>query len=166
MACGRSPLATTAAPVRQTRSFSQQASTMRMTGCSARWLPSMAWTETKSSRHSSTKAKQQDETAAHSARCRLFFCARWPRCCHHLARCAKLLALIFRFHPADARIASRQAHFMTIQEKNFWLDTVNTSPVQSACDLPDAVDVAVVGGGFCGLSAARALAKRGVKVAV
>jgi len=55
---------------------------------------------------------------------------------------------------------------MTIQEKNFWLDTVNTSPVQSACDLPDAVDVAVVGGGFCGLSAARALAKRGVKVAV
>ena len=53
---------------------------------------------------------------------------------------------------------------MPIQEKNYWLGTVTTPPVESAPDLPDQVDVAIVGGGFCGLSAARALAKRGVKV--
>jgi glycine/D-amino acid oxidase-like deaminating enzyme len=40
------------------------------------------------------------------------------------------------------------------------------APAQSARELPDSVDVAVVGGGFCGLSAARTLAKRGVNVAV
>src|SRR5712691_5950969 len=55
---------------------------------------------------------------------------------------------------------------MPIKEKNYWIETVTTPPSQSACDLPDSIDVAVVGAGFCGLSAARALAKRGVKVAV
>jgi glycine/D-amino acid oxidase-like deaminating enzyme len=55
---------------------------------------------------------------------------------------------------------------MTIKEKNYWLETVTTSAAQSARDLPDSVDVAVVGAGFCGLSAARTLAKRGVNVAV
>jgi len=55
---------------------------------------------------------------------------------------------------------------MTIKEKNYWLDTVTAPPAQSLRDLPDDIDVVVVGGGFCGLSAARALAKRGVKVAV
>src|SRR6266852_3470448 len=55
---------------------------------------------------------------------------------------------------------------MTIKEKNYWLETVTKLPAQSARDLPDSIDVAVVGAGFCGLSAARALAKRGVKVAV
>src|SRR5882672_7985736 len=55
---------------------------------------------------------------------------------------------------------------MTIKEKNYWLETVTTPPAQSARDLPDSIDVAVVGAGFCGLSAARTLAKRGVKVAV
>jgi len=55
---------------------------------------------------------------------------------------------------------------MTIKEKNYWLDTVIAPPAQSQRDLPDSIDVVVVGGGFCGLSAARALAKRGVKVAV
>jgi glycine/D-amino acid oxidase-like deaminating enzyme len=55
---------------------------------------------------------------------------------------------------------------MPIQEKNYWLGTVSTPPVQSARDVPEKVDVAIVGGGFCGLSAARALAKRGVHVAV
>jgi glycine/D-amino acid oxidase-like deaminating enzyme len=53
---------------------------------------------------------------------------------------------------------------MPIQEKNYWLQTVSTPPVQTALDLPESVDVAIVGGGFCGLSAARALAKRGVHV--
>src|SRR5260370_23099328 len=55
---------------------------------------------------------------------------------------------------------------MPIKEKNYWLDTVTAPPAQSARDLPDSIDVVVVGGGFCGLSAARSLAKRGVKVAV
>jgi len=58
------------------------------------------------------------------------------------------------------------AHNMAIKEKNYWLETLTTPPAQSARELPDSVDVAVVGAGFCGLSAARTLAKRGVNVAV
>src|SRR6266478_1659164 len=54
---------------------------------------------------------------------------------------------------------------MPIQEKNYWATTV-ASPTFVEPELPDAVDVAVIGGGFCGLSAARTLAKRGVNVAV
>jgi glycine/D-amino acid oxidase-like deaminating enzyme len=55
---------------------------------------------------------------------------------------------------------------MPVKGKNYWLETVTTPPVPSARDLPDSIDVAIVGGGFCGLSAARALAKHGVNVAV
>jgi glycine/D-amino acid oxidase-like deaminating enzyme len=55
---------------------------------------------------------------------------------------------------------------VTIKEKNFWLETVAAPAAQAARDLPDSADVAVVGAGFCGLAAARSLAKRGVKVAV
>jgi glycine/D-amino acid oxidase-like deaminating enzyme len=55
---------------------------------------------------------------------------------------------------------------MAIQEKNFWATTVESPALAAAPELPDSVDVVVVGGGFCGLSAARALAKRGVSVAV
>src|SRR5216683_2722024 len=55
---------------------------------------------------------------------------------------------------------------MIIKEKNYWLDTVIAPPAQSQRDLPDSIDVVIVGGGFCGLSAARALAKRGVHAAV
>ncbi len=58
------------------------------------------------------------------------------------------------------------AHNMAIKEKNYWLETLTTPPAQSARELPDSVDVAVVGAGFCGLSAAGTLAKRGVNVAV
>ncbi len=57
-------------------------------------------------------------------------------------------------------------HTMPIKEKNYWLETVTSRPAQSAPDLPNSIDVAIVGGGFCGLSAARALARRGVNVAV
>jgi glycine/D-amino acid oxidase-like deaminating enzyme len=55
---------------------------------------------------------------------------------------------------------------MTIQEKNFWATTVGLPAIAASHALPETVDVAVVGGGFCGLSAARTLAKRGVNVAV
>jgi glycine/D-amino acid oxidase-like deaminating enzyme len=55
---------------------------------------------------------------------------------------------------------------MRAKEKNYWLETANTPLLLSARDLPDNVDVAIVGGGYCGLSAARSLAKRAVDVAV
>jgi glycine/D-amino acid oxidase-like deaminating enzyme len=55
---------------------------------------------------------------------------------------------------------------MFIKETNCWLQTV-AEPVRGLDGpLPEQVDVAVVGAGFCGLSAARGLAKRGVRVAV
>jgi glycine/D-amino acid oxidase-like deaminating enzyme len=54
---------------------------------------------------------------------------------------------------------------MTIREKTFWLDTVEM-PAIAQRSLPECVDVAVIGGGFTGLSAARTLAKRGANVAV
>jgi glycine/D-amino acid oxidase-like deaminating enzyme len=55
---------------------------------------------------------------------------------------------------------------MNIRETNYWLETV-PEPAQGANEpLPESVDVAVVGAGFCGLSGARVLAKRGVRVAV
>jgi glycine/D-amino acid oxidase-like deaminating enzyme len=52
-----------------------------------------------------------------------------------------------------------------IREKTFWLDTVEM-PAAPALPLPQSVDVAVLGAGFTGLSAARTLAKRGASVAV
>jgi len=55
---------------------------------------------------------------------------------------------------------------MSAKEKNYWWETVTPPRPQSAMDLPESVEVAVVGGGFTGLSAARALAQRGVQVAV
>jgi glycine/D-amino acid oxidase-like deaminating enzyme len=55
---------------------------------------------------------------------------------------------------------------MTILEKNFWLETVSGPVAGTAGALPEKVDVAIVGAGFCGLSAALHLAKRGVRVAV
>ena len=55
---------------------------------------------------------------------------------------------------------------MNIKETNYWLETVREPAQGRSGALPDNVDVAVVGAGFCGLSAARALARRGVQVAV
>jgi glycine/D-amino acid oxidase-like deaminating enzyme len=55
---------------------------------------------------------------------------------------------------------------MTIKEQNFWLGTVAEPAKGATGALPDKVDVAIVGGGFCGLSAARVLAQRGVRVAL
>jgi glycine/D-amino acid oxidase-like deaminating enzyme len=53
-----------------------------------------------------------------------------------------------------------------MQEKNFWATTVEPPAFTTSRELPESAEVAIVGGGFCGLSAARALAKRGVNVAV
>lgn len=52
---------------------------------------------------------------------------------------------------------------MPIKESNYWLESVPEPAKGFAGPLPESVDVAIVGGGFCGLSAARTLAKRGVR---
>ncbi|MCU1302839.1 MAG: dependent oxidoreductase [Candidatus Sulfotelmatobacter sp.] len=54
---------------------------------------------------------------------------------------------------------------MALQEHNYWLTTTELPKVESRL-LPDRVDVAVIGAGYTGLSAARTLAKGGAKVAV
>src|SRR5271169_6333589 len=54
---------------------------------------------------------------------------------------------------------------MSLQEHNYWLTTTDF-PKTEPRPLPARVDVAVVGAGYTGLSAARTLAKRGAKVAV
>jgi glycine/D-amino acid oxidase-like deaminating enzyme len=50
-------------------------------------------------------------------------------------------------------------------ESNYWLTTA-FMPAGTGGDLPSRTDVAVIGAGFTGLSAARTLAKRGAQVAV
>ncbi|MGQ0601744.1 MAG: NAD(P)/FAD-dependent oxidoreductase [Anaerolineales bacterium] len=55
---------------------------------------------------------------------------------------------------------------MPLKEKPFWIDTTGMPTTDPARPLPGAVDVAIIGGGFTGLSASRALAKRGARVAV
>ncbi|MGA8538190.1 MAG: FAD-binding oxidoreductase, partial [Terriglobales bacterium] len=51
------------------------------------------------------------------------------------------------------------------QEQNYWLNTVQM-PVPPELPLPESADVAIIGAGFTGLSAALSLAKRGAKVVV
>src|SRR5579862_2207553 len=53
----------------------------------------------------------------------------------------------------------------SFNESNYWLTTASM-PRGTAGELPASADVAIIGAGFTGLSAARTLAKRGVKVAV
>ncbi len=55
---------------------------------------------------------------------------------------------------------------MPLKEKPFWLDTTSLPAGAPSVPLPETVDVAVIGGGFTGLSAALALARRGARVAV
>jgi len=54
---------------------------------------------------------------------------------------------------------------MPLQEHNYWLTTTEFPKAESR-PLPDLMDVAVIGAGFTGLSAARTLAQRGARVAV
>jgi glycine/D-amino acid oxidase-like deaminating enzyme len=54
---------------------------------------------------------------------------------------------------------------MSLREHNYWLTTADF-PKTEPRPLPDRVEVAVIGAGFTGLSAARTLAKRGATVAV
>ncbi|HUA16300.1 MAG TPA: FAD-binding oxidoreductase [Verrucomicrobiae bacterium] len=51
-------------------------------------------------------------------------------------------------------------------EHNYWLTTTDFPTTDASVPPPESVDVAVIGSGFTGLSAARALARRGAKVAV
>jgi glycine/D-amino acid oxidase-like deaminating enzyme len=54
---------------------------------------------------------------------------------------------------------------MSMREHNYWLTTAESPKIEPQ-PLPARVDVAVIGAGFTGLSAARTLANRGAKVAV
>ena len=51
-------------------------------------------------------------------------------------------------------------------EHSYWLDTVNAFTPGAQAEIPANVDVAIIGAGFTGLSAARTLAGRGASVAV
>jgi glycine/D-amino acid oxidase-like deaminating enzyme len=52
-----------------------------------------------------------------------------------------------------------------MQERNYWLTTASLPSTEDRA-LPERIDVAVIGAGFTGLSAARTLARRGANVAV
>ncbi len=53
-----------------------------------------------------------------------------------------------------------------LKEKVFWLDTLEMPSGHEQTPLPEKVEVAIIGGGYTGLSAAWTLAKRGAQAAV
>jgi len=55
---------------------------------------------------------------------------------------------------------------LVLKEHNYWLTTAEFPRTNAGQPLPEQVDVAVIGAGFTGLSAARTLANRGANVAV
>jgi glycine/D-amino acid oxidase-like deaminating enzyme len=55
---------------------------------------------------------------------------------------------------------------MTLREHNYWLTTTQMPSADAARPLPSRVEIAIIGAGFTGLSAALTLAKRGASVAV
>ena len=55
---------------------------------------------------------------------------------------------------------------MTPSKKIYWHTTVQMPDDSSLTSIPEKVDVAIIGGGFTGLSAARTLAKQGIRASV
>src|SRR5687767_8800100 len=55
---------------------------------------------------------------------------------------------------------------MTLRQRIYWHTTVQMPDDSDLKPLPETVDVAIIGGGYTGLSAARTLAKNGVRAAV
>src|SRR5574341_854004 len=53
-----------------------------------------------------------------------------------------------------------------LKQHIYWHTTVQMPEASNVAPLPEKVDVAIIGGGYTGLSAARTLAKNGVKAAV
>ena len=55
---------------------------------------------------------------------------------------------------------------MTAQQHIYWHTTVQMPDDSNLTPIPSKADVAIIGGGYTGLSAARTLAKQGVSVVV
>src|SRR5215472_16624165 len=55
---------------------------------------------------------------------------------------------------------------MALNERVFWLDTVTMPPSQGLLSVPERADVAIIGAGYTGLAAGRALASQGIAVVV
>ncbi|MBM3525782.1 MAG: FAD-binding oxidoreductase, partial [Alphaproteobacteria bacterium] len=65
----------------------------------------------------------------------------------------------------DAGMTSGSIYADGFKDEPYWWDAAAPPPVNAPA-LPDRVDVAVVGGGYCGLNCALELARRGASVAV
>jgi glycine/D-amino acid oxidase-like deaminating enzyme len=64
------------------------------------------------------------------------------------------------------RATTGDTSHMALQQQNYWLTTTQFPTTDPSRPVPEVVDVAVIGAGFTGLSAARTLAKRSARVAV
>ena len=53
-----------------------------------------------------------------------------------------------------------------MKQQIYWHTTIQMPDEKNLVPIPEKIDVAIIGGGYTGLSAARTLAKRGVKVVV
>jgi glycine/D-amino acid oxidase-like deaminating enzyme len=67
---------------------------------------------------------------------------------------------------ASVRGASRSIENSTVKWVSYWLDTAPATPDYSLEPLPNKVDIAIIGGGFTGLSAAIHAARKGANVAL
>jgi glycine/D-amino acid oxidase-like deaminating enzyme len=56
--------------------------------------------------------------------------------------------------------------FIPVRNACLWLESIPSTPPEDPATLPSRADVAIIGGGYTGLSAARALAVRGAAVVV
>src|ERR1700746_2726846 len=67
---------------------------------------------------------------------------------------------------ATSMTANPARDSMALRQENYWLTTVQMPPTGFPRALPETAEVAIIGAGFTGLSAARTLAKKGASVAV